>query len=115
MRQEGMDEREAEDSVNDYGRSAVGESKEETEYNRQTREYLSKTADDLPEYPSLSSSILQEGVPLPDTKVPRKNSGAQGESDKGRDKGVPKTDGMKKGKKWKLEEVERWTMVKRIW
>jgi hypothetical protein len=21
----------------------------------------------------------------------------------------------KKGKKWKLEEVERWTMVKRIW
>lgn len=30
MRQEGMDEREAEDSVNDYGRSAVGESKEET-------------------------------------------------------------------------------------
>lgn len=30
MRQEGMDKREAEDSVNDYGRSAVGESKEET-------------------------------------------------------------------------------------
>lgn len=23
--------------------------------------------------------------------------------------------GGKKGKKWKLEEVERWTMVKRIW
>jgi hypothetical protein len=22
---------------------------------------------------------------------------------------------MGKGKKWKLEEVERWTMVKRIW
>ncbi|KIR40127.1 hypothetical protein I313_04048 [Cryptococcus deuterogattii Ram5] len=115
MRQEGMDEREAEDSVNDYGRSAVGESKEETEYNRQTREYLSKTADDLPEYSSLSSSILQEGVPLPDTRVSHKNSGDQGGSDKDRDKGVLKTDGMKKGKKWKLEEVERWTMVKRIW
>ncbi|KIR26047.1 hypothetical protein I309_05137 [Cryptococcus deuterogattii LA55] len=114
-RQEGMDEREAEDSVNDYGRSAVGESKEETEYNRQTREYLSKTADDLPEYSSLSSSILQEGVPLPDTRVSHKNSGDQGGSDKDRDKGVLKTDGMKKGKKWKLEEVERWTMVKRIW
>jgi hypothetical protein len=23
--------------------------------------------------------------------------------------------GAKKGKKWRLEEVERWTMVKRIW
>lgn len=23
--------------------------------------------------------------------------------------------GSKKGKKWRLEEVERWTMVKRIW
>ena len=23
--------------------------------------------------------------------------------------------GGKKGKKWRLEEVERWTMVKRIW
>lgn len=23
--------------------------------------------------------------------------------------------GVKKGKKWRLEEVERWTMVKRIW
>lgn len=54
---------------------------------------------------------------MPDTKV-FQNSGAQqgnGESDKGRDKGVPKTDGVKKAKKWKLEEVERWTMVKRIW
>ncbi|OXG09787.1 hypothetical protein C367_06966 [Cryptococcus neoformans Ze90-1] len=117
MRQEGMDEREAEDSVNDYGRSAVGESKEETEYNRQTRVYLSKAADDLPDYPSLSSSISQGGVSLPDAKV-FQNSEAQqgnGESDKGRDKGVPKTDGVKKAKKWKLEEVERWTMVKRIW
>lgn len=30
LRQEGMDAREAEDAVNDFGRSAVGESKEET-------------------------------------------------------------------------------------
>jgi hypothetical protein len=30
-----------------------------------------------------------------------------GDGDKPKEKG--------KGKKWKLEEVERWTMVKRIW
>lgn len=54
---------------------------------------------------------------MPDAKA-FQNSEAQqgnGESDKGRDKGAPKTDGVKKAKKWKLEEVERWTMVKRIW
>lgn len=32
LRQAGMDEREAEDVVNDFGRSAVGETKEETVY-----------------------------------------------------------------------------------
>ncbi|GFZ42864.1 hypothetical protein JCM24511_00582 [Saitozyma sp. JCM 24511] len=89
LRQAGMEEREAEDAVNDFGRPAVGESKEETEYNKQTTEYLSQEADDLPEYTSPVS-------PRSPTVVKVAAAG-------------------KKGKKWKLEEVERWSMVKRIW
>ena len=109
LRQAGMDARESEDAVNDFGRSAVGESKGETvckrhvhldpsdaeqEYNKQTSQYLSRDRDDLPEYaspnvtPSMSSAAPQTAKPL---------------------------GGGKKGKKWNLEEVERWTMVKRIW
>ena len=40
LRRAGMETREAEDAVNDFGRAAVGESKEE------------KVSDDLPEYVS---------------------------------------------------------------
>jgi hypothetical protein len=59
------------------------------EYNKQTTEYLSQEADDLPEYTSPVS-------PRSPTVVKVAAAG-------------------KKGKKWKLEEVERWSMVKRIW
>jgi hypothetical protein len=59
------------------------------EYNKQTTEYLSQDADDLPEYTSPVS-------PRSPTAVKVAVAG-------------------KKGKKWKLEEVERWSMVKRIW
>ena len=52
--------------------------------------------------------------------------GGQAAGEKGRSAGVGAGGGVvgaganagaggKKGKKWRLEEVERWTMVKRIW
>jgi hypothetical protein len=124
-----MDEREREDRVNDFGRAAVGESKEETvssdtwfkvwerredfterqAYNKHTSEYLAR-GDDLDMHPSpMSRPEPVGGYPTPrpgegqdDVKGPAPNGFA---GDGG---------GGKKGKKWKLEEVERWTMVKRI-
>ncbi|ODN80829.1 hypothetical protein L202_02972 [Cryptococcus amylolentus CBS 6039] len=111
MRQEGMDDREEEDKVNDFGRSAVGESKEETEYNRQTKEYLTQPADDLPDYPSFATSNSSKGsVPLPRAKQSNDHREKEGFAEE-----KAKSGGGKKGKKWRLEEVERWTMVKRIW
>ncbi|KAK4685453.1 transmembrane anterior posterior transformation protein 1, partial [Tremellales sp. Uapishka_1] len=94
--QSGMDAREAADDVNDFGRAGIAESKEEVEYNKQTKEHLSQAHDDLPEYTpmSVASSSVPFAKPSPPTLQPK-----------------PKA----KGKKWHLEEVERWTMVKRIW
>ncbi|WWD16768.1 hypothetical protein CI109_101200 [Kwoniella shandongensis] len=130
MRQEGMDQREAEDSVNDFGRSAVGESKEETEYNKQTSRFLSHPSDDLPDYPSpttLQSPATPAPVGLPKSALinnARRFETNNGNPDissavkEGAGAGAGPGGGgggVKKGKKWKLEEVERWTMVKRIW
>ncbi|WRT65422.1 uncharacterized protein IL334_002365 [Kwoniella shivajii] len=127
MRQEGMDAREAEDAVNDFGRSAVGESKEETEYNKQTASYLSHPNDDLPAYSS-PGSIHTPVTPfsMPKSSLlnrAKRTNGTTGDAEtlasnpeveaKGTTENKEK--GGKKGKKWKLEEVERWTMVKRIW
>ncbi|BEI80187.1 hypothetical protein CcaverHIS002_0107160 [Cutaneotrichosporon cavernicola] len=99
LRQAGMDEREAQDTVNDFGRGPVGISKEEIEYNKQTSRYLSKPDDDLPDHPS--APILRS------TPQTTKLAEAEGANAEGRVKG--------KKKAWRLEEVERWTMVKRIW
>ena len=65
-------------------------------YNKQTSQYLSRDDDDLPEYSSPAVTRAQ---------TPAKGAveGEGGSQKRG------------KGKKWKLEEVERWTMVKRIW
>ncbi|WVQ94316.1 hypothetical protein IAU59_001395 [Kwoniella sp. CBS 9459] len=142
MRQEGMEAREAEDTVNDFGRAPVGESKEETEYNKQTNRYLSQTNDDLPAYPSPATNRTQtaSSYDLPKSGVSHHARQADGGSfsdgdrvgsdvggqqrpvkadvePKQGEKDIEKEDkgGKKKGKKWKLEEVERWTMVKRIW
>ncbi|KAI9632300.1 eukaryotic membrane protein family-domain-containing protein [Dioszegia hungarica] len=89
-RQAGMEQREAEDVVNDMGRSAVGESKEERDYRKHTSEYLSRAGDELPDYPAPSAFFSGTSRPPAEAKA----------------------DGRKR---WKLEDVERWTMVKRIW
>lgn len=131
VRQAGMEEREAEDTVNDFGRAPVGESKEETvrrscpnqdvklmtqDYNKETKVYLDQVEDDL----DIASSPRPDGnepeggypTPRPEsaatfTAEPLPLKPSKSEQSGGR--------GGKKGRKWKLEEVERWTMVKRIW
>lgn len=110
-----MDEREAQDAVNDFGRAPVGISKEEIvsqlgcflleltpqEYNKETTRHLSQPDDDLPDHPSTPILI---SPPRAAKRAETQTDGAHGE---GRAKG--------KKKAWRLEEVERWTMVKRIW
>ncbi|KAJ4002012.1 eukaryotic membrane protein family-domain-containing protein [Lentinula boryana] len=87
-RRAGMEAREAEDVVNDYGRDPVGEGKEERQYNRELKTLLDNRRDDV-----FPTAEIGENLP--------KNS----------------KDGGGKGKKGRipLEELTRYTMVKRIW
>lgn len=104
LRQAGMEEREAEDEVNNFGRNPVGVSKEEMAYHKEVSRYLSQPADDLPDHAAAPIPTLGHASAAPqaaDPATPRPAHAA-----------LPKP-GKKKA--WKLEEVERWTMVKRIW
>ncbi|KAH9956923.1 eukaryotic membrane protein family-domain-containing protein [Russula dissimulans] len=87
-RRAGMEAREAEDVVNDFGRDPIGEGQEERKYNRELKDILDNTRDDA--------------TPL--SEIGERDSGETG----GRDE-----DG--KRKRPKLEELTRFTMVKRIW
>lgn len=133
IRESGMDEREAEDAVNDFGRTAMAESKEQTvrllslgsavlmsqEYNKRTAKYLSSRFDDMTEFASPSMSLS----PSADYRfnVSTENGVRRLDTPDLDDLASPNGAGERrnvapgKRKKWKLEEVERWTMVKRIW
>ncbi|KIP06627.1 hypothetical protein PHLGIDRAFT_106799 [Phlebiopsis gigantea 11061_1 CR5-6] len=86
-RRAGMEAREKADVVNDFGRDPIGEGKDEQKYNRELKNLLDSRRDDT--YP-----VAENGERKP------------GESDKG-------SDGKKK--RVPLEEITRYTMVKRIW
>ncbi|PPQ90536.1 hypothetical protein CVT25_015850 [Psilocybe cyanescens] len=79
----GMDEREARDVVNDFGRDPIGEGKEEELYNKKLKTLLDSDRDDVPHTSEMGEN-------------------ASGEH------------GKKKGRV-KLEDLTRYTMVKRIW
>ncbi|KAF8514240.1 eukaryotic membrane protein family-domain-containing protein [Hysterangium stoloniferum] len=85
-RRAGMDAREAEDAINDFGRDPIGEGKEEQIYNQELKAMLDRRQDD--------ASHVSE----------------MGENEKTRH---VKQEG--KGGRLKLEELTRFTMVKRIW
>ncbi|KAJ7680299.1 eukaryotic membrane protein family-domain-containing protein [Mycena polygramma] len=82
-RKAGMEAREAEDAVNDFGRDPIGEGREEQIYNRELKTLLDNKRDDAP-------TVAEIGERPPEV----------GKGKKGR---------------VKLEELTRFTMVKRIW
>jgi len=88
-RRAGMEAREAEDVVNDYGRDPIGEGQEERKYNRELKDILDNVRDDA----------------VPVSEIGERGSN-EIESDRDEDR---------KRKRPKLEELTRFTMVKRIW
>ena len=86
-RRAGMEAREAADVVNDFGRDPIGEGREERAYNRELKTLLDNKRDDA----ALTAEIGE--------RTPRKEGGG----------------GDSKKKRYKLEELTRFTMVKRIW
>ncbi|CDO76187.1 hypothetical protein BN946_scf185037.g10 [Trametes cinnabarina] len=85
-RQAGMEAREEADRINDFGRDPIGEGKEEQAYNKELKTLLDNKRDD-------AASVAEIGERKPGGK----------DEDAGKRKRLP------------LEEITRFTMVKRIW
>ncbi|KAI0066264.1 DUF747-domain-containing protein [Artomyces pyxidatus] len=88
-RQGEMEAREAADVINDFGRDPIGEGREEQKYNRELKTLLDNARDDA----SRAADIGER------TDVPGSSTG--------------RGDGKKR--RLRLEELTRYTMVKRIW
>ncbi|KAL1748713.1 eukaryotic membrane protein family-domain-containing protein [Schizophyllum fasciatum] len=87
-RHAGVEEREKADVINDFGRDPIGEGKEEQRYNRELKDILDDTRDDVPPVPEM------------------------GERPQG---SAPPAAGKGKRPRVKLDDLTRFTMVKRIW
>lgn len=87
-RRAGMEARAAADTINDFGRDPIGEGKEEREYNKQLKKMVDDWRDDAVRVGEMGEGRMRGG------------NGQGGGGDKKR---VP------------LEELTRFTMVKRIW
>ena len=85
-----MEQRKAEDKINDFGRDPVGEGGEERVYNRELKTYLDNKMDD-------AAAVAEIGEK-------KERSGDKGEKSSGGAKKRPD-----------LEDITRFTMVKRIW
>lgn len=91
-----MEAREAEDAINDFGRDPIGEGKEEQIYNRELKTLLDNRRDDASPTAEIGERIrTQSGVST--ATVGPNNGGGGGK------------------KRVKLEDLTRFTMVKRIW
>ena len=87
-----MEQRKADDKINDFGRDPIGEGDEERVYNRELKTYLDNQMDD-------TAVVAEIG----------ENQGKTGGKNE-------KSDGSGGGKKRPdLEDITRFTMVKRIW
>ena len=95
-RRAGMEQRRAEDKINDFGRDPIGEGDEERVYNQGLKTYLDSQLDD-------ASAVAEIG----------ENEGENGSK---REK-ISCGDGVGGGGKKRpdLEDITRFTMVKRIW
>lgn len=88
-----MERRRADDKINDFGRDPVGEGDEERVYNRELKTYLDNQMDD-------ATAVAEIG----ENKKPGSNGGKNGGGGGGGGKKRPD-----------LEDITRFTMVKRIW
>jgi hypothetical protein len=88
-----MEAREAEDAINDFGRDPIGEGKEEQIYNRELKTLLDNRRDN-------ASPTAEIGE--------RARTGSGLSTVSAGDSGVGK-------KRVKLDDLTRFTMVKRIW
>ena len=88
-----MEAREAEDAINDFGRDPIGEGKEEQIYNRELKTMLDNKRDDAGPTAEVGERMrTQSGV---STATVGPNNGGK--------------------KRVKLDDLTRFTMVKRIW
>lgn len=96
-RRAGMEHRKADDKINDFGRDPIGEGGEERVYNRELKTYLDNQMDN-------AAAVAEIGEN-------REKTGNKGEKNGGGGDG-----GAGGGKKrLELEDITRFTMVKRIW
>lgn len=96
-RRAGMEQRKADDKINDFGRDPIGEGGEERVYNRELKTYLDNQMDN-------AAAVAEIGEN-------REKAGNKGEKNGGGGDG-----GARGGRKRPdLEDITRFTMVKRIW
>jgi hypothetical protein len=96
-RRAGMEQRKADDDVNDFGRDPIGEGGEERVYNRELKTYLENRMDDAAAVAEIGENTEEKGI-------------------KGGERVVCGDGGSGGGKKRpELEDITRFTMVKRIW
>ncbi|KZV82134.1 DUF747-domain-containing protein [Exidia glandulosa HHB12029] len=93
-RQAGAEKREKEDIVNDFGRDPIGEGVEERTYNKELKTLLNQTRDDAAPTAEIGERVQEQ------------EKGGKGGGDGGGGGGK---------KRLRLEELTRFTMVKRIW
>lgn len=87
-----MEQRKADDKLNDFGRDPIGEGDEERVYNRELKTYLDNKVDD-------TAAVAEIGEN-------RERNGSKNDGDGGGGGGKKRPD---------LEDITRFTMVKRIW
>lgn len=89
-RRAGMEQRKTDDKINDFGRDPIGEGGEERVYNRELKTYLDNRTDD-------AAAVSEIG---------ENREKSDGKDEKGGGGGRKRPD---------LEDITRFTMVKRIW
>lgn len=95
-----MNARAEADKVNDFGRDPIGEGREEQRYNKDLKTLLTDRRDDAASVEEIGENRQEEGR-------------GRGKDEKNKGKGGDGGGGGKK--RLPLEEITRYTMVKRIW
>lgn len=90
-----MEQRKADDKINDFGRDPIGEGDEERVYNRELKTYLDNKIDDTAAVAEMGENTERNGSKSEKSDGNRGGGGGKRRPD--------------------LEDITRFTMVKRIW